>query len=93
MIKGSIRERPDIEVHPHICSLKKTSKLVFFSREQIELILLRNLTFNGKKKALQIDMEKSFAQLRDCDVNHTKQKFTEIRCKLIIPETMLDADL
>ena len=54
---------------------------------------MRNLTFNGKLKQLQIDREKCLEMLRDVDVHSSRKKFSEIRSKLVIPETMLDADV
>jgi len=93
MIRGSIREKPEINIEPFVCSLRKTSKLAFIPKEQVERILMRNLTFNGKHKRLQIDREKCLEMLRDVDVHSSRKKFTEIRSKLIIPETMLDSDI
>jgi hypothetical protein len=92
-VHGRIRERPDITVEPHFCSLKLTSKLVFLSEDHVEKILLKNLSFNGAKKELIVNKEKALEMLRDCDVNSTKRKITEIKCKLVIPQTMLDMNI
>lgn len=69
-----------------------TSKLVFLSKEEIERILIRNLSYNGKDKKLWIDRLKITELLRDCDINHTKRKFSQILSTMIIPKNMLIND-
>lgn len=91
-ITGKIRERPDIEVKPWEITLKKLSKLFFLSKEDIELMIVRNLSFNGKAKSLWVDSQKIISQLRDVDINHTKRKLTHIQSKLVIPKAMFDED-
>ena len=73
-------------------TLKKLAKLVFLSKEQIESVLVRNITFNGEKKSIFLDRQKVIENLRDVDINNTKKKFTQIRSKLVIPQQMLDED-
>jgi len=36
-------------------TLKKLAKLVFLSKEQIEAVIVRNLSFNGEKKSIYLD--------------------------------------
>jgi hypothetical protein len=37
-------------------------------------------------------MTKTIDMMRDYDINHTKPKYSEIKCKMIMPEYMLDRD-
>jgi hypothetical protein len=41
---------------------------------------------------LLVDIGKAVEMLRDTDVHHMKKKFSQIYCKLIITEKMLDKD-
>jgi hypothetical protein len=66
-------------------TLKIAAKLVFLSREEIERIIIRNLSFNGEQKSLILDRQKVIENLRDCDINHTKRKCAQIKSKLVIP--------
>ena len=72
--------------------MRKLSKLFFLSKEDIELIVMRNISFNGKTKSLWLDSQKIITQLRDVDINHTKRKLTHIRSKLVIPHAMMEED-
>jgi hypothetical protein len=65
---------------------------VFLSKEEVEKNLLRNMSFNGAKKSIVMDSVKLITTLRDTDVHNTKRCFTEVRCKLIVPEVMIDTD-
>ncbi|CDW77078.1 UNKNOWN [Stylonychia lemnae] len=91
-VTGKIRERPDVEVTPALVSLKKLAKLVFLSKEQIEKVIIRHLSFNGEKKSLFLDRSKVIENLRDVDINHTKRKFSQIKSKLVIPQAMFEED-
>lgn len=51
------------------------------------------MSFNGKEKSIVLNNSKTIDTLRDTDIHYTKKVFTEIKCKLIIPEYMLDLDL
>ena len=62
-------------------------------KEEVERVLLSNLNFNGSKKALILDVTKAIDMMRDYDINHMKPKFSEIKCKLIIPDFMLEQDI
>ena len=84
-IRGRIRELPDLEVKPWEVTLKKLSKLYFLSKEDIESLVVKNISFNGKNKSLWLDRTKIIASLRDVDINHTKRKLTQIQSKLVIP--------
>ena len=92
-IHGVIRGRPDIQVRPLQINLKITSKLFLMPKEEVERVLLSNLNFNGSKKALILDVTKAIDMMRDYDINHMKPKFSEIKCKLIIPDFMLEQDI
>lgn len=69
------------------------SKLSLLPKEDIQKIILANLGFNGAKKQFILDVTKAIDQLRDIDVHHMKPKFSEIYCKLVMPEHMLDRDI
>lgn len=91
-IHGKIRELPDVEIKPWEVTLKKLSKIFFLSKEDIECLVIGNLSFNGKTKSIWLDRTKIIAQLRDVDINHTKRKLTHIHSKLIIPHAMIEDD-
>jgi hypothetical protein len=61
-------------------------------KEEVERVLLSNLIFNGYKKSLILDVTKAIDMMRDYDINHMKPKYSEIYCKLIMPQYMLDRD-
>ena len=61
-------------------------------KEEVEKVLLSNISFNGKKKSLILDVTKAIDLMRDYDINHMKPKYSEIYCKLVMPEFMLDRD-
>ena len=92
IINGSIRERPDIDVKPWLLTLKEASKMFFLPKEEIERLVVRNLSFNGKHKSLWMNRTKVIEQLRDTDINHTKKKLSIIKSTLIIPQSMFDDD-
>ena len=37
-------------------------------------------------------MTKAIDMMRDYDINHIKPKFSEIQCKMVMPEYMLERD-
>ena len=84
---------PDIQVKPFQINLKITSKLFLMPKEEVERVLLSNLNFNGQKKSLILDVTKTIDMMRDYDINHMKPKFSEIKCKLVIPDYMLNKDV
>ena len=56
-IHGDVRERPDIHIKPLILHLKTTSKLYFMTRENIEKILMYNLSYVPDKKEFVLNLE------------------------------------
>lgn len=57
-VQGKVRELPDIEIHPAHITLKKLSKLVFLSKEELERVLIRHISFNGGNKSIWLDKTK-----------------------------------
>lgn len=82
--------QPDIAFKPLQVDLKPASKIHFMQREDIERIILKNLSMIPNKLELALDMTTLVEMTRDTDINYTKQKFTEIYGKLIVPESMIE---
>jgi hypothetical protein len=61
------------------------------AREDVERILLKNLAYLPDKRELVIDNKQNLLEMvRETDVHHTRVKFTEIYCKLMIPSYMIE---
>lgn len=57
-VQGKVREQPDIEIHPAIITLKMLSKFVFLTKEELERVLIRHISFNGGNKSIWLDKTK-----------------------------------
>lgn len=90
VVYGVVRGMPDISIKSFNVNLKATSKLAFMAREDVERILLKNLHYVPEKRELVIDNQNLLEMVREADVHHTRVKFTEIYCKLMLPSSMLD---
>jgi hypothetical protein len=55
-------------------------------KEEIERIILSNLGFDGKRKRFTVDIIRAIDMIRDFDIHHTKPKFSNVYCKLVMPE-------
>ena len=67
-----MRNRPEIQIKSVRMNLKTTSKLYFMTRENIERIILNNLSFVPEKQELSINVESLFDMLVITDINQTR---------------------
>lgn len=75
-----------MQIKPYNLNLKAMSKLVFLPQEDVERVILKNLTYDWEKAQLQVDMSGVIDMIRDININHTKPKFTEVKCKMLVPQ-------
>lgn len=68
-IDGKVRNRPEIQIKPIYMNLKTSSKLYFMTRENIERIILHNLSFVPEKFDLSMNTESLFDMLVLADIN------------------------
>lgn len=87
---GEVLGRPDIQIEPYSLNLKISSKLAFLARENVDRIIMQNLSFDGARKAFQMKLTDLLSMTRNSDVSFMKSRFYELKSKMIIPEIMLE---
>ena len=50
---------------------------------------MKNLSYIPEKQELVVDMPSIIDMTRDTDIQCTKQKYSKIHCKIMMPETMM----
>ena len=62
------------------------SKLAFLKSHYIELAILESLHYNSESKLISIDYDLLISTVRDLDVTHSREIFTELTTNMVVLE-------
>ena len=65
--------------------------MFYLSRENIEKLIMQNLSYIPELKEFTISQESLLESLVSSDIDKSRQNISKTKCKMIIPEEMLNS--